>query len=322
MKVELAADVFTEDGFELIVTLLQYFSQDRHEWVVDMHHVPLMEEYFGEQAPKRADVWLQLARKGMVSETWTAEPSRRAKVTVTRESLADHVDDLGSAARLVVENGEGDGAFVLAIAHVFGAGKVVKAKECHWLKFVQGGGSGEVPKVARKEHEDFKRTSRVTFLLDSDRMTPDEPSKHEPVADELRDAGINGHILRFREAENYVPNRILAAALVPEQRSVVAERIRHLKTLTPEQRAHFDMKKGFADRKREGFEIPPEQQDLYASLPEPSRVVLRLGFGDGLTAILLREAEAGNLGEEDFAALGPEVCDELRAILDLVQRIL
>jgi hypothetical protein len=323
MRVELAADVLTDDGLELIAALIRYFSEGRHDWIVDVHQLPVLAEYFREQAPKRAGTWTDLAKKGSVSQAWTAKPSRQLTVTVTRESLADHVDDLGTAARIVVENCESDGAFVLAIAHVLGAARVVKAKESGWLKFVQSGGSGEVPKVVRAEHADFNRTPRVTFLLDSDRMTPDEPSKHEAIAAELHQAGIHGHILRFREAENYVPNRLLAAASVPQPRSVpVHERVGKLATLTHEQRAHFDMKKGFADRHAQWFVIPDEQQDLYGGLPEQTCAKLRLGFGDDLTRILLREAEAGNLKESDFAGLGPGVCDELRAILDLLQRIL
>ncbi|WP_067795479.1 hypothetical protein [Actinomadura formosensis] len=323
MRVEILPDAFTEEGYECLVTLILYFTETRHEWVVDIRHIDFVEEYFRRHAPTRAGIWGDLARKSQVSGFWAPDSSRRPGVQVTRESLADDVHDLGSAARLVLENGAGDGAFVLAIAHVLGAGRVVAAKERGWLKFVQGGGSGEVPKVARNEREDFKRTCRVTFLLDSDRMTPGEPSKHEAAVGELRDAGIFGHILCFREIENYVPNRVLAAASVPEPRNVpLTERIAHLKVLSHEQRAHFDMKKGFADRRGQGYEIRPEQQKLYRSVPESARVGLRLGFGDGLMQVLLREAEAGHLKETDFTALGPDVCDELRAILDLVQRIL
>jgi hypothetical protein len=320
MRVELSADVLSDDGLELIATLIRYFSEDRHDWVVGVRQLPALEAYFTEQAPKRAGVWTHLASKSVVSQAWTAGPPRRGTVTVTRESLADHVEDLGSAARCVVENSEGDRAFVLAIAHALGVEKVIIAKERGWLKFVQGGGSGEVPKVARREREDFRRTTRVVFLFDSDRMTPEETSKHEANANELREDGIDGHILRLREAENYVPNRVLAAAPVSEPRRTLHERIDHLKTLTPEQRGHYDMKKGFS--KGERLQIPAAQHDLYRSLPEHTQVGLRLGFGDGLTQILLREAEAGNLDESDFDALGPGVRDELHAILDLLHQIL
>lgn len=257
MRFELSADVFTDDGFEHIAFLIRYFSEGRHEWIVGMPQLSAIEDYFREQVPKRAEVWIALARKATVSEVWTAGPARPDGMTITRKSLADDVHDLGLAARVVLENGDGDGDFVLAIAYVLGAERITKAKERHWLKFVHGGGSGEVPKVVRREHEEFRRTIRVTFLLDSDRMTPEERSKHEAAVEELRDVGIHGHVLRYREIENYVPNRVLAAATVPRPREVpLTERIDSLKTLTCDQRAHFDMKKGFADRKKEERCLP------------------------------------------------------------------
>ncbi|MEV5570208.1 hypothetical protein AB0L06_09165 [Spirillospora sp. NPDC052269] len=322
MKVELSPDVFTDECFELIAALVRYFAVGRHEWRVDVSHLPLAEGYFREHVPKRAPTWSDLARKGLVSGAWTSHTSGRGAVTVTRETLEDHVHDLGLAARLVVENREADGAFVLALAHVFDPGRLVEAVERGWLKIVQGGGSGEVPKVVRNEQEEFRRRSRVTFLLDGDRLTPGVRSKHQAVADELREVGAQGHVLRFREVENYIPNRVLAAVSVPAPRRGLDERIKCLKTLTHDQRAHFDMKKGFADRKRERVEIHSEQQELYGSLPESIQVGLRLGFGDGLTILLLREAEAGKITESDFDALGPAVCDELRAILNLLYEIL
>ncbi|GAA2209989.1 hypothetical protein GCM10009850_054480 [Nonomuraea monospora] len=321
MRVELTGEAFTTEGFGLIVTLMQYFVESRHDWVVDPGQLGGVDAYFRDHAPKMAQTYGLLASKGLVSQAWTVTAAPRSRlVSIGRESLSDHVWDLGRSARFVVENQEGDRAFILALAHVFGAKDIVEACEKGWLEFVQGGGSGEVPKVVRHEEAAIRRVKRVAFLLDSDRLMPGERSKHEAAVTELRALGISGHVLDFREAENYLPNRVLAATIEPPER--LTEKIRHLKTLTSPQRAHFDIINGFWDRKNFCAAIPAAQQDLYGDLAESVRVGLRHGFGHGLTLVLHREAEAGNVKETDFAALGPTVAEELKTLLALVREII
>lgn len=316
MRVELAGDVFTEDGFALIIVLMRQFIESRHHWVVDLGQLDLVDEYFQDYAPKHAPVFGEVARKGLVSQAWSSPQSRPSVVSVTGQTLADHVEDLGRPAKFVVENRDGDGEFLLALAYVFGAEEILKACEEKWLEIVQGGGSGEVPKVVRHENAAFRRLKRVAFLLDSDRMTPDEVSKHEETAAELRAEGIDGHILRFREVENYVPDRVL------EQERAMAGKVVHLKALVPEQRAHFDMKKGFYDGKRKQIVVPAAQKSLFASLDDATKAGLQFGFGKGLMEILGREAKAGHLKESDFEKIGPGVCDELEALLALLRQII
>ncbi|GAA1546531.1 hypothetical protein GCM10009678_31440 [Actinomadura kijaniata] len=323
MRVELSANVFTDGNFELLTRLIGYFIEARHDWIADDNEtLVVMDGYFRRHAPVRAQVWSSLVRKEPTRQVWSAGRPEPPTVRVTHESLPEHVEDLSATARVVLENKGGDGDFLLAVAHVFRAERIIEAKERRWLKFVQGGGSGEVPKVVRDECADFRRVKRVVFLLDSDRWTPGEPSKHEKAVAELRAEGVHGHILRFREIENYVPNCILAAVAVPrQQRREFDERLKSLRGLVPEQRAHFDMKKGFHDSRTQAARVPDEQRQLYGSLRQTTVVALRKGFGDGLTALLLREAKAGRLKEEDFGDLGPGVCDELREILALIERI-
>ncbi|MFI6517321.1 hypothetical protein ACIBF1_17325 [Spirillospora sp. NPDC050679] len=322
MRVELSADVFGVDAYTPLVVLVYYFLEGRHDWVVvDPADLDVMDAYFAEHAPSKAADWSELARLGLTSQEWTSTAPLPPDVTVTRENLRDLVHDLGAAARVVVENQAGDGAFLLAIAHAFGVTKIHEAKAKGWLKFVQGGGSSEVPKVARSEAADFRRLKRVVFLLDSDRLTPGERSTHEKKAAQLLAEGIEGHILRFREAENYVPDHVIAAA-PHRDREALKERVENLRDLIPEQRAHFDMKKGFRKRGTDEAMIPLAQQELYRSLHETTVVALGEGFGDRLTTVLLQEAEDGNLTEDDFASLGAEVCDELRTLLALIQKII
>ncbi|MEU5865727.1 hypothetical protein ABZ815_31465 [Nonomuraea sp. NPDC047529] len=321
MKIELTSEAFTDEAFELIIELMRYFIESRHDWVVAPEQLGHVNAYFRQYAPKKAQAYALMAEKGMVSQAWagsTASPSRT--VRISGESLSDHVSDLGRPARFVVENQEGDRAFILALAYVFGTDEIVKAWTKNWLEFVQGGGSGEVPKVVKTEGEAFRRVKRVAFLLDSDRLTPEEPSRHQGALARLAELGVTGHILRFREAENYLPNGVLAA--VRASQPELTAKIDCLKALSVEQRGYFDFKNGFWDRRLECARVPEVQAELFHSLPDRVRVGLRHGFGEGLTLILEQEAKAGKLKRSDFDALGPDVCEELQSLLALVRDII
>jgi hypothetical protein len=322
MRVELDPDVMSDDDFDDVFALLRLFAEDRHDWlVIDPNQPDTIHAYLVKHAPHRAEVYGTLARKAFQNNMWRTEGGPHARdVKVSRESAKDHLWDLGRPARFVVENREGDGAFLLAVAHIFGDSKVIRANRKRWLEFVQSGGSGEVPKVVRNEISAFLRVQRVGFLFDGDHLTPDEQSKHESSAAALRSEGALGHVLSLREIENYVPNRILAAVPASgKERKELYSRIRHIKKLTMQQRAHFDMKHGFSRQKPQQAAA---QAVLYASLDAQTRASLNDGFGEGLPKLLMREAEADNVTEADFETLGPGICDELRGLLALLRQII
>ncbi|ROO83054.1 hypothetical protein EDD29_0543 [Actinocorallia herbida] len=323
MRVEVASDAFTTGGFEDVVTLMRYFTEDRHDWVVDPRQLPAIECFFSEHTPSRASTYTRFARKASVSaRAWTSSRRRERAdtISVTADSLADHTADLGRSAKVVVENGDADRSFLLAVARVFGRERVIAAERKSWLEFTHSGGGGELPKRARHEAAGFRLLRRVVFVFDGDRMTPNERSKHEKVAADLRKDAIEGHILIRREVENYIPTKVLAA--VKGRQSALTTRISLLKSLIPEQRAHIDIKNGFADKKTKQAVVPAAQAELFATLPPATVKGLREGFGEGLPQLLEREVEAGNVKESDFAALGSEVCEELKALLALIDRII
>jgi hypothetical protein len=83
---------------------------------------------------------------------------------------------------------------------------------------------------------------RIAVLIDSDRLVPPERLPNHDMADLLRADGVEVHVLALREAENYVPNRILASCGNPSTASITLTR---LGNLHPDQRGHYDMKKGY-----------------------------------------------------------------------------
>ncbi|WP_157099532.1 hypothetical protein [Microbispora sp. ATCC PTA-5024] len=321
MRVDLHRDVFKADGFELIITLMRLFVEDRHQWFVNPDDIDDVVAYFLEHAPTKAIVYSDLARKSLVAQSRPA-PVFSAPLKVLSESLADHVADLSRPARVVVENRTADGAFIVAIAHVFAAADILRAHTEGWFEFVQSGGSGEIHKVVLAELGTFRKVARVTFLLDSDRGTADQVSKYEKVLSDLQKLGIKGHVLKYREMENYIPNRALAAIPWPKRKqSKLSARITCLKGLTPEQRAFVDIKHGFSREKSNNWprQIEAAREKMY---PAKVRRELSSGFGDGLSELLQQEAATGKIAAADFDSLGPGTCDELRALLALIRDII
>jgi hypothetical protein len=288
MRISLAADVFTEStALTDILELFRAFTSGHHDLLVaESGSITVAAEYLGEHAPKLAQAY---------------------------ETLANHSADLRRPAVFVVEDQESDGYFVKALCTVFRATRIQKALAEDWLQIEHGGGSGGVEKVAKVHANRFHLFKRVAALLDSDRLLPGQQTKAHKQAARLASDGVIVHVLEFREAENYVPNRVLAGT---HNRSRASVKLAHLKRLTEQQRAHFDMKKGFAA----SGDILPVQQPLYASLGMRATQELRGGFGNDLLRRL--EEDSAKLTERDFDGLGADVVPELRGLLDMLASVI
>jgi hypothetical protein len=123
-------------------------------------------------------------------------------------------------------------------------------------------------------------------------------------------------VLEFREAENYVPSRVLAN--IGRQR-VASRKVGLLKKLTPQQRGHFDMKGGFGPVDEPPV-VPTSQTELFAGVEMDVLKGLRGGFGKDLLKRL--EDMSGNLTEQDFVSLGADTSAELRTLLTKLTRVI
>lgn len=208
----------------------------------------------------------------------------------------------------MVENQHSDGFFLHAVAHVFGHERIITALRERWVEIHNGGGSSLV-KVAEAAAARYRRVVRVVALLDSDRLIPRQRTGSHDKADKLTRMKVAVHVLDRREAENYVPYRVLAQV---GRRPVASHRLALLKRLTQDQREHFDMKHGF---KKVGPApaVHAAQRDLFDALELDVRLGLHDGFGQDLLRHLHNDRE--RLTEHDFAQLGDEVVAELRALL-------
>lgn len=314
VRVELAADVFTgPEELCPILELVSCFVERRHDWILtDPAVLVAAIDYFGREAPGQA-ASVELAAKSTVRATaWSAASPGSTPVLVTRSTIANLAHDLCRAAILVVEDLTSDRHFFRTVAQVF-APDLIGALDDGWLEIRHGGGSGGVYKVAVDEAQRFRELCRVVVLLDSDRMVPEQSTSSHDKADALKRSKIRVHVLELREAENYVPNKVLAATVRDKESARVLALV---KKLTPEQRGHFDFKKGFGGKGRTPT-IPQQQRRLYGSLEESAVRTLSDGFGTGLLATMHDRYRAG-LTEEDFSGVGPSVAAELRALVALV----
>lgn len=315
MRVELTVAVLEMDEpADEISTLLGHFNKRRHSWVVDPRLVTAIDAFIERNmAPPRVPVYKQLARNAAKQQLAYRARAAPQPVQISPEDLKEHVDDLDRPAVLVVENDGSDRSFVKAIAKIFKATDILEALDKRWLEIGHGGG-GDIYRRAREEHESFRRVKRAAALLDSDRWTPGTAEKNAHHIAKLRALGLRLHVLTLREAENYVPNKVLHA-VKPVRTS--STRLGHLKKFDHAQRGHFDMKHGF--RKTNG--VPTQQRELYAQVDSRTIDGLENGFGQSLLPAF--ESMADRLTEADLARdVGEAVPDELRALLAMLREIL
>ena len=315
MRVELTVEVFTDPDDESgthhydphdLYDLLRCFVHNRHDWVTNSLVVAAVEAFLPQHLPTLADTYVALARKAAVGKDWTGTSQAGEVVRVGRADLGDYSADLCQPAVLVVENQHSDGFFLHAVAHVFGHERIITALRERWVEIHNGGGSSLV-KVAEAAAARYRRVVRVVALLDSDRLIPRQRTGSHDKADKLTKMKVAVHVLDRREAENYVPYRVLAQA---GRRPVASRRLAFLKRLTQDQREHFDMKHGF---KKVRPAVQAAQRDLFDALDLDVRLGLHDGFGQDLLQRMHNDRE--RLTEHDFAQLGDEVVAELRALL-------
>ena len=315
MRVEIDPDIFRapEPGkptIQAVFRLLETFDMGRHDWVIDPFDVDYFAAFVPSHFPTLAGSYGSMARLASKREAaWTGKGPHRT-IVVDTESLVDLVADLAQSAVVVVEDEFSDGdCFLATLIEVFGPERLRRAYRAGWLKVQHSGGSGRMPRVAARAARQFRRLIRVMAFLDSDRMTLDSPGNADKAAS-LAQHCAHVHLLAWREAENYVPERVLH--LCGDTR-LARERVRILRRLLPRQRGVYDMKKGF----RNG--IPADQREEFADVCADDLAVLREGFGSNiLTKLFELRFE---LTAADFEAVDSGAAADLRALLAAVDRL-
>jgi hypothetical protein len=345
MRVEIPVELFRDregnENTELVLKLIRLFREARHEWVLPPRDVDDVKEFFLCHLPTFAQVYLLLAQKASgKSYAWAPRGMSSGMVTVSRETLTSDVNDLERPALLVVENASYDWQMIEALANLLGCEDIVQAKDANRLEVYNGGGKDGATRHAVEQLAKYTRTKRVVLVIDSDSFHPGEQTGSHEKASAVEREGGHTHVLRFREMENYIPNRVLARqARKSSAQAGMAKRLESLKKLSADQRAHFDMKHGFkakatrnsAEPKRKPrhpggvgktFYVPPQHRGLYDDVHERDLIILREGFGTDLPGLFSQEVRAGGISEADLDGLGLGATQELRSMLEKIRSVI
>jgi hypothetical protein len=305
-----------------VMTLLRLFTKKLHEWDADSSTSDRVRAGLRAEAPQQAETMAQLARKAFQKKTTHGLPWR-ASLSVNNSNIAEALSDLHLPAVVVCEDVVTDAAFVRALANIFSRGEIADALFAHRIAFANGGGA-RLPWAARSEMEKFQIKPRVFVLFDSDSLTPGEQTKSHAAAEALRDDGASVHVLRRREAENYIPPRAIHHGGVRigkfNRQRDLSRALTALKNLSTEQYSHYDFKKGFKAKSFAPVKPMPEQVALFSNLNSRTLRTLGQGFGDKILACVVEHQDI--LTIDDFDRLGPDVTTELEAILDQIGYLL
>jgi hypothetical protein len=345
MRVEIPIDLLRDregnENAELVLKLISFFREARHDWILSPRHVDVVNEFCQRHIPTLAQAYLLLAQKASgMAHAWAPRGASAGVVRVTSETLEGDIRDLERSAVLVVENAIYDWQMIEALAHLLGCEDIVDAKKRSRLDVYNGGGKDGASRHAVDQVAKFTRTKRVVLVIDSDSFWPGERTNSHKQADAVVREGGNSHVLSFREMENYIPNRVLARQPRNSGAQVgMAKRLESLKKLSAEQRAHFDMKHGFKGKPRKAPEssrrkprhsgkvgktyyIPSQQNDLYEGVDKQDLINLQEGFGTDLPGLFLNAVRHGGISEKDLGGLKLGATQELRLMLDKIRSVI
>ncbi|MEU5073355.1 hypothetical protein [Streptomyces asoensis] len=341
MRVEIPVDLLKgrqgDENAELILKLIAFFREARHEWAISPRDVDAVHMFLERHLPVLAQSYLLLAQKASMAQAWAPHGGTTGVVRVTGETLTADIRDLERPAVLVVENAIYDWQMIEALARLLGCEDVIDAKEGSRLGVYNGGGKDGATWHAVDQATQFSRTKRVVLVIDSDSFHPTDRTANHEKAEAAAREGVSAHVLSFREMENYIPNRVLARQ--PKKTvgmSSMAKRLESLKTFSPEQRAHFDMKHGFKGKPQKGadqkgrhskkagttYVIPPRHGDLYDEVAEHDLITLQEGFGTDLPGLFLQEVVSGGISERDLDGLGLRAKQELRSMFETIRGVI
>ncbi|MFJ3842854.1 hypothetical protein ACIPV3_02130 [Streptomyces albidoflavus] len=341
MRVEIPVELLTDrqgdENAEMVLKLIAFFREARHEWVISPRDVDAVHAFLERHVPVLAQIYLLLAQKASMAQAWAPHGGAAGVVRVAGETLAADLRDLERPAMLVVENATYDWQMIEALARLLGCEDVIDAKNNSRLGVYNGGGKDGAIQHAVDQAAQFSRTKRVVLVIDSDSFHPADRTGNHEKAEAAAGEGVSSHVLIFREMENYIPNRVLARQ--PKKNvgmSSMAKRLEVLKKFSPEQRAHFDMKHGFKgkpkgrpDRKKRHsgrtgttYIIPLRHGDLYDEVAEQDLVTLQEGFGTDLPGLFLQEVVRGGISDRDLDSLGPGVKQELKSMFETIRGVI
>ena len=210
---------------------------------------------------------------------WTLAPHGR-RIRVTAHPVAP--DELGPehACRfadeglvILVENRHSDGPFVERVVKELDLPlRQLWGRPGAPIRFDSLGGRGQMQQEVGNRAQVTPRP-RLVAVIDSDRKGPGDPESR--YARRLRNTceahGLSCWVLAKREAENYLPRRLLSER--PNVGDSHYRRVEAWDRLSGDQKDFFDTKRGLPDAPS------ATEQELFDGLSDTDRNVLAEGFG-------------------------------------------
>ncbi|MBT9588389.1 hypothetical protein IV102_33935 [bacterium] len=276
MTFELLPGVLGPESFAGDLIALLNFARDGRHWVVPGPGLSLdgwiqaLPESLRAEVSFALDLSLeQEARSPHFLRVQVDGPGARPPAISLQESLQRATAPL----EVILENIESDLAFLEAVVPPDYRDQMEEMRSKRWIDFVHGGGSN-LPAVLRHRLENSRASQRHFVFFDSDALTPNQPSKK---ANDLVDQclaeqpPVAHHFLQRREIENYLPLPALQNWALQRNKRERRKKLESFKALSPNQKHHFDLKRGFRGK---------NDSALFADLESRHRDPLAMGFGD------------------------------------------
>lgn len=228
-------------------------------------------------------------------------------------TIQDALDLVGRPYRILVENGFSDRSFLLSLCARRDREWLEQRISAEWVEIEHCGGKDHLRKLVPEIKQEPSRHLRVSAIFDGDALRPGRPGNQR--LSNTCYPEIHHHMLRRRAIENYLPRRSLerwASLSDGRQEERRRRKVRALfEGMGHDQRAHYNVKAGFAGDARRHDRAP----DLYQDISAETRQALEDGFGEDIAALY----DDPRLRHEDFDAAAK---DELRPFVDeLLARI-
>ncbi len=325
MRVEFSSQALSnENCWTKLDRLVYFFDEGRHLWHAETPEtVEVSPWYLSEKHSRGKDTRKKLFEESIVRESYLRaefdnDGPHSVRIVVCENSIDERLlspDDAYSALNrpgyIAVEDAESDLAFINAIIQAFDNEAVYNAMEMKWIQLEHMGGCGQLDRALKRIRDRAPGPMRTVVLADSDRLAPGEEATNEKNVGKYCQAyGVEGFVLKKREAENYLTVSVLRYA-GPGAVAV----FRAFQRLTRLQKDYFDMKSGFP---QEG--IPQNQSELYAGVSKADIEKLKKGFGDRCWELFDRHVRL--ITKEDLIEQCPEAPDELSRILKAFERLI
>jgi len=321
MRVILDTAIFTDKSINPLelYCLLRFGTEERHLIQTDPVTPEEMFDWLDKQ-PEEDRLWFEFALMDGVRRATNinpAFPSFTIRVSSIKQSiwdatpypvlsLADATNFLYRPLIIFLENRRSDRAFLETVASIVSielnlfTGAMVSGREQlkrlaakNWIEFQTGGGIKESLSWIKEISAQPEQYLRGFILFDSDALGPGKPGgdseKVVKACREIPHFDHHYHQLKRRAIENYLPIEVLAEIWVKQvkakEKRKRESKVRAFRKLTPPQRHHFNMKKGFEGDKQHSTKVG----NLYADLDTLTKQRLISGFGGKMAELFKPE---------------------------------